>query len=100
MDKYEAYPDDGELKFFAFGVHSIDFERDECWDTLRTFADKYGNRPDTYWYTTVGDVFDYEEALAMLEITDDRVVNRSELDIYLEVGGKRTVIAPGEQMLF
>lgn len=28
MERYEAYPNDGELKFFAFGVHSIDFEKD------------------------------------------------------------------------
>jgi hypothetical protein len=31
MADYEALPDDGELKFFSFGVHSIDYERDNTW---------------------------------------------------------------------
>ena len=99
MEKYEAYPDDGQLKFFAFGVHSIDYETAGCWDTLRAFAEKYGNRPDTYWYTTVGAVFDYDEAVSMLEKSEDRLLNRSGLDIYLAIDGVHTVIGPGEEVV-
>ena len=99
MAKYDSCPDDGELKFFAFGVHSIDFERREGgWDVLREFADKYGNRPDTYWYTTVGEVFDYEEALGMLENLGDRLINHSDVSVYLEINGERTVIEPGAEI--
>ena len=92
MEKYDAYPDDGELKFFAFGVHSVDFERDGNWDDLRTFADKYGNRPKTYWYTTVEEVFDYEEAIGSLIITDKEIENPSNVSVYIEVGGEKYVI--------
>ncbi len=99
MEKYEAYPDDGQLKFFAFGVHSIDYERDECWDALRTFAKKYGNRPNTYWYTTMGDLFDYDEAVSMLEKSDERLTNRSALSIYLKINGECAVLGPGEEIL-
>lgn len=99
MEMYEAYPDDGELKFFAFGVHSIDFERDGRWDDLRAFAEKYGNRADAYWYTTIGELFDYDEAVAMLEKRDDRLINHSGLSIYLTVNSERTVIEPGEEIL-
>ena len=99
MELYDSYQDDGELKFFAFGVHSIDFERREGgWEILRAFADKYGNRPDTYWYTTVGEVFDYEEAVRQLENDGDVITNRSNLTLYLAVDGERTVLEPGAQL--
>lgn len=96
MEKYEAYPDDGDLKFFAFGVHSIDFERDSKWDDLKLFARKYGNRPDTYWYASVGEIFDYEEALSLLEIKDTSVNNRSSITLHLAIDGERISISPGE----
>ena len=99
MEKYEAYPDDGELKLFAFGVHSIDFERAGCWDTLEGFAQRYGNRPDTYWYTTVGEVFDYQEAVGMLEREGDRLINRSGSPIYLKIDTDRVVIEPNEEIV-
>ena len=99
MEEYEAYPDDGELKFFAFGVHSIDFERDERWDSLRAFAEKYGNRPDVYWYTTIGELFDYDEAVRMLEKDSKRLINRSSSNIYLKIDGEPTVLGAGEEVL-
>lgn len=99
MAQYDAYPDDGGLKFFAFGVHSIDFERREGgWDMLKTFAAEYGNRPDTYWYTTVGEVFDYEEAVGMLESDNDLLTNHADVSLYLTVDGERTVLEPGAQL--
>ena len=96
MELYEDYPDDGELKFFAFGVHSIDFERDNKWDDLRAFAAKYGNRHDTYWYASVEEIFDYEEAIKSLEISETEVKNKSAITVYLEVGGKKIALGAGE----
>ena len=95
MERYEAYPDDGELKLFAFGVHAIDFERDGKWDDLRAFADRYGSRPDVFWYATVEEIFDYEEALAALEITDGVIRNPSSVKVYLELDGKAVSIDAG-----
>ena len=92
MEKYEAYPDDGELKFFAFGVHSIDFERDGKWDDLKTFAEKYGNRPDTYWYASVEEIFDYEEATKALVVTENSIENPTDIDVYLELNGKKVCV--------
>ena len=95
MEKYESYPDDGALKFFAFGVHSIDFERDDKWGDLSVFAEKYGNRPDTYWYASVGEIFDYEEALSSLKITESLIENPSNLTVYFEIDGERKLLEPG-----
>jgi hypothetical protein len=95
MEKYENYPVGDYLMFFAFGVHSIDFERDDKWNNLSTFAKKYGNRPDTYWYASVGEIFDYEEAVASLKITESSVENTSNLTVYLEINGERKVLESG-----
>ena len=100
MKKYEEYPPDAELKFFAFGVHSIDFERDGKWDDLRVFAQMYGGRPDTYWYATVGEIFDYDEAVKMLDISDGRVLNRSELTVYVKIDDEQVALEPGAEFKF
>ncbi|MBQ7336253.1 MAG: polysaccharide deacetylase family protein [Clostridia bacterium] len=86
---YEAYPDDGNLKFFCFGVHSIDFERDGKWDELKEFCAKYGNRPEDYWYAPVGDIFDYEDAVKALIVTDTAVCNPSEVDLFVKIDSVR-----------
>ena len=98
MEKYENYPDDGELKFFAFGVHSYDFERDGRWDDLREFARRYGNRPDTYWYASVEDIFDYEEAVRSVNIKEGMIENPGPLMVYLTVDGDRITISPGKRI--
>ncbi len=85
---YEAYPDDGELKLFCFGVHSIDFERDQNWEDLVEFCEKFGNRPD-FWYATMGEIFDYEDAVKQIRITEDSATNDSDVDLYVMIDGVR-----------
>ena len=94
MEKYESYPDDGSLKFFALGVHSWDFERDSRWDALTEFAEKYGDRPNDFWYATVGEIFDYEDAARQLVISADGVYNPSSLPIYINIEGRREIVSP------
>lgn len=91
---YEACPDNGELKFFALGVHSVDFETNNKWEDLRLFAERMGDRPDTYYYAPVGEIFDYSEAVKMLRVEKDHIENPSDRMIYLIIDGERTVLAP------
>ena len=98
MQKYESYPDDGELKFFAFGVHSIDFERSDKWNDLSVFAEKYGNRPDTYWYASVGEIFDYEAAVSSLIVTDSKIENPSNITVYLSVDERQVILNHGDSI--
>ena len=94
MELYESYPDDGKLKFFSFGVHSIDFERAGNWCDLEDFARKYGNRPEDYYYATVSDIFDYEDATGKIEITDTQIKNPTETTLYIKVDEKRVILYP------
>ena len=94
MQKYENFPEDGELKFFSFGVHSVDFERADNWCDLAEFAEKYGNRPSVYWYATVGDIYDYLDAVKHLEITDEAINNPSDVAVFVTVDDVKAVVWP------
>lgn len=92
MERYESYPDDGRLKFFSFGVHSGDFETFGKWDDLREFAKKYGNRPEDYYYASVGDIFAYADAAESLLITEGRIENPTDKDLFLKISGERVLL--------
>lgn len=96
MEIYENYPDDGSLKFFSFGVHSVDFETGNKWDDLKTFAEKYGNRPSEFYYATVRDIMAQEDAIKVAEVTESEIVNNSDLTLFALVDGERVEIAPRE----
>ena len=95
---YGDYPDDGELKFFCFGVHSHDFERNNCWNLLEDFCRDYGNRPDAYYYASVGDLFDYEDAVGSVIITEKSVKNPSPIDLYIKVQGEPIKLPAGGEI--
>ena len=90
--EFEALPDDGELKFFCFGIHSIDYERAEKWGDLLTFARIYGARPEDYFYAPIGNIYDYSEAIKQIEITDTVIKNPTDLDLYVKVDGERRIV--------
>ena len=94
-ERYRAYPDDGELKFFCFGVHAHDYENGGLWGDLSRFAEDFGNRPEEFWYATVGDIFAYEDAVRALIVTKTEVRNESERTLYLKIDGKRITLMPG-----
>ena len=89
---YEEYPDDGTLKFFCFGVHSHDFERDDNWNVLEDFCKELGNRPNDFWYACVGEIFDYEDAVKALKITETEIRNDSSVDLYVKIDGEPALI--------
>lgn len=99
--EYESLEDDGALKWFCFGVHSVDFERAENagkWEDLEEFAAKYGNRPENYWYATNAEVFDYEDAVKAVIIGDDHIKNPTEITLHITVDGKRITLAPKSEV--
>ena len=98
-EKYDKYPDDGELKFFSFGVHSIDYEKAEKWNELREFAEKYGNRKNDFYYAPVDDIFRYADATKEVKITENEVTNPTNIEIYAEINGIRTIIAPKSSVI-
>ena len=74
--------EDGNTKIFA----------------LQRFLVNFGNnrrlRQEKYFYGTIGQIFDYEDAIKALVITDTEIINRSALTLYLKVDGERITVAP------
>lgn len=95
---YDAWEDDGNLKFFCFGVHSHDFENNHRWEELETFCRDFGCRTGEFWYAAVGEIFDYEDAVRGLVITETSVSNPSNIDLYIKVNGIRKVLGAGETL--
>ena len=95
---YDKYPDDGGLKYFCLGGHSHDYENNKCWYILEKFAELYGNRPNDFWYASVRDIFEYEDAINGLKISDEEIENPSRFHIYLKIDGKETIIAPNSKI--
>ena len=91
---YEAYPDDGELKLFCFGVHSVDYEKSGRWEDLRLFGERMGNRPEKYWYAPIGEIFDYKEAVEAVTVSEDRIENPTDTEIYMLLDGERITLMP------
>jgi hypothetical protein len=98
MAEYDTYGDDGELKFFAFGVHAKDFVGK--WDVLEKFAEWYGNRPEDFWYASNREIFEYEDAVKALVVTDEGIFNSSNIDLYVKINGVETVIKANSEYLF
>lgn len=96
---YDACEDNGELRFFAFGVHSWDFERDGNWDELEQFCMLYGDRPGDFWYSTTGEIFAYVNAVKDVSVTEAYIRNGSDLTVYLEIDGKREEIPPKTEIV-
>ncbi|MBQ2738558.1 MAG: hypothetical protein IJF38_07695 [Clostridia bacterium] len=92
--KYDEYPDDGELKFFAFGVHSHDFENSDNWCDLEAFCELYGNRREDFYYASVDDIFDYQDAMEALVVTECSVTNPSDIPLYVRLNGEFVIITP------
>ena len=91
-EEYEAYKDDGNLKFFSFGIHSIDYERANAWDDLSEFAKRYGDRKKDFYYASVEKIFEYSKAVDQLKITENTVENPTSFEIFVKIDGKNTTI--------
>ena len=89
---YKNCPDDQTLKFFCIGVHSIDFETAGKWDDLKTFAHQYGYKPNDYYYATVGEIFDYADAIERIVIKNNVIENPTNTDIFMVVDGQKVVL--------
>ena len=95
---YEALPDDGQLKFFCFGVHAHDFENHGTWGELEAFCKTMGSRPDSYWYAVNHEIFDYEDAVNRLRISGSTVTNPGEVDLYIKADGQKHILRAGETL--
>ncbi len=99
-ERYEAFGDDGQLKYFCAGIHSIDYERDGRWDDLRAFAERFGHRPKEYYAAPIGDVFAQQDAIRAARVTETGIENPTDKTLWIKIDGGRTTVAPHAALAF
>ena len=97
--EFEAQSDDGELKFFCFGLHSYDYERDGKWQELKLFCEKYGKRPNDFWYATNSEIFEYDAAMKNLTVSDGKMINPTETELFVALEGRKYILPPKSETL-
>lgn len=88
-EAFENERDDGTLKLLTFGVHSVDYDKGGTWADLLAFCQKFGNQPEKYCSMTCADVFEYKAALDSVEVTDTKIINPTDKELYITVDGDR-----------
>lgn len=91
-ETYMAYPDDGKMKFFCIGVHSVDYENGGQWEDLKKWCEMFGNKPDEYYSAPVGEIFAYEDAMRALIYREGYLINPTDIDLYVKVNGERVLV--------
>lgn len=102
MDLAEAFvnlkPSFDNKVFYLWG-HSYEFEANNNWDRIETFAAKVGGKDDI-WYCTNSELVNYTLAWKRIEISADGKTMHNPTDTHfwfeINVNGKLTEIKPGE----
>ena len=84
-------------KLFYLWGHSFEYNDNDNWNILESFAEKVGNREDV-WYATNTEVYDYVQAYDRLECAADgkMLSNPTDKDVYLDWFGKNIVVPAGK----
>ena len=82
--------------FYLWG-HAYEFEEQDNWQVIETFAERMGGHEDI-WYATNIEIVDYVNAYRQLRYSADgrRVHNPTSQTIWLELDGQTVCLAPGE----
>ena len=75
----------------------MDFERQNKWDALKAFARDYGNRPNDFWYASVTEIFEYEDAMNSIVLQDGKIINPTDKELYVSVDSKSYVLSPDSE---
>lgn len=84
------------LLYYLWG-HSYEFDEDNNWNVIETFAEYLGNRDDI-WYATNIEIYEYVEAYRQLvfNVDGDKVYNPTALKLYFQAGSQVVSVKPGE----
>ena len=98
LEKFRSIPGYEKMPLFYVWGHSFEFERENTWELIETFAREASGDPDT-WYASNGEICEYVTALRNVEMSAglDRMYNPSALPIYYTASGKNYVCRPGEE---
>lgn len=101
LEKLEGFwniPGYETMPIFYIWGHSYEFERENTWELLETFAREASGDPDT-WYAANLEICEYVTAIRNVAMSAglDRIYNPSAVPVYYTVSGNNYVCRPGEE---
>lgn len=97
LDKFQNIPGYEKMPLFYIWGHSFEFERENSWELIETFAERASGDPDT-WYASNGEICDYICAVRNMRMSADLslICNPSGVPVYYTAGGEKHICQPGE----
>lgn len=87
---------DEELAVCQIVGHSYDLDAENLWDTMESICAAVAVREDV-WSCTNLELVRYLKAMECCEIAGECVENRSNMDLWFEIGGEAVLLHPGEK---
>ena len=86
--------------FYIWG-HSYEFDDDNNWELIESFAKGVAGNKEI-WFATNGEIYEYAKAYESLvfSLDGERVYNPSARDVWIEIRGKVYKIESGKEILF
>ena len=83
--------------FYLWG-HAYEFDGDDNWDVIETFADYVAQYADDIWFATNGQIVRYVNAFRSLEYTTDAslIHNPTATDLWICINGNTLAIPAGK----
>lgn len=100
-EKFMETEYDQRLMLFYVWGHSYEFELEQNWDLMETFAERVGGC-DEIWYATNIEIYDYMMAVSQLRYFGDEsgVYNPTGQDVWIKVEDTVYEIPAGKQIFF
>lgn len=94
--------DEDDLMLFTVGTHARDYiektdptDNGNYMDNLERFCSRCKDAEKQIWSATMGEIAEYIHAKDSLTITSNKIINNSDIPVFLEVKGKKISILPG-----
>lgn len=90
---------DRELAVCQIVGHAYDLDVLDLWDTMEKICAAVSRQEDV-WLCTNLELVRYLKAMETAVITEHSIKNPSDMDLWFEIGGKATVLHPGEEICY
>lgn len=91
LDEYLGM-EPARLTLFSLWSHSYYFDVNNCWDEFDTFLENYKNSLQNIWNPKPHEYVEYINAMNSADVSDGKVINNSDVDLYVYIDGQEVVI--------
>lgn len=91
LDEYLGM-EPARLTLFSLWSHSYYFDVNNCWDEFDSFLETYTDSEQNIWNPKPHEYVEYISAMNSADISDGKVINNSDVDLYVYIDGEEVVV--------